>query len=1406
MSRILSSSSTLVFIDSAVEDHETLFTGLAFNTEVVLLDTATNGLQQIADYLSGYSNLDAVHIVSHGAPAALQLGDTFLTLANLEDYRMVLSQVGRSLSPGGDILLWGCNVAQGIAGGQFIQELATLTGAAIAASEDVSGLDGDWVLEKSAGNVAQESLRLMQGTFEAAEYSRSLLVKSGGSGNDSLKGLDDQSNSLYGLGGDDTLEGGNLNDLLYGGTGNDLLLGREGQNHLFGEDGNDYLSGRSGDDSLDGGLGHDTLYGGNGGNDTLIGGLGDDELSVGSGLGNRNLLDGGEGNDTLYGNAGSDDTLLGGDGNDLLIARNSGSDNDSLDGGSGNDNLRATGGNSTLNGGGGADSLFGSFGDDRLLGGPGADQITSYSGDNTLRGGAGNDALSSGDGNNIIYGEGGDDGLQGGSGDDFLDGGLGSDVLFGNGGNDTLIGGKGNDTLIASSAGQIGDVSLVGGDGNDYLTAGNGNNTLIGGAGADTLLGYHADPLLGSSVTDTAVFAGKRSEYTLYNNPSASWELLVKHKASGVVDSMQLVEWLQFDDVTVPANAQLNTGILKIGFNRKDWTKQSDGTYTASGKTTLGLLSGTQKMLSVTRGSYTLSDTHLAISGTFNSVIDGKIRPLFSGRIKLNFSTGKGSVTPTKNLFEAAGLAPNITGLNLAANDVRLRYSTWGLPQGLANSSLALSPDTLVIDNNGPRLGVTGSVAFPNQAFDLKKVLAVKATGWNVSYDATADTFAILGRFEINPGVSSLKLPAISAEFTGDGLVIVNGKVKDVALGMELGKFAIKGWGFDDVAFNMDTSTNTIAGKGKLTLPFAKGTAGIAANLAFTIKPFEVNKAKLTVALPAPIPVLTTGWSITSLGGGLSNMASTVKKPVLLTGEVGLASPGKIATMILTGELDKDHVTGKVAGKVISRELLRFNGNSSLNWRQDTIKVSSKANFLKGTVTGGLNFLTDFNFNITAKGNARVNLKKVLGRNLKLAGNYYLKFTNDNVRKNDYVTAWATSKVSLLGLKTVTLTQGLKYSFDGQWSTFGAKDVPLYSSWVVDTRVKDLLVDVKWENEASKTVKTRVVVYDDLAKTQVRQVIDEADYAANGIAVIKEWSNATGKVVYIGKPTEGLWDVEVVNPAGLGKISYSATTSYKPNKLSIENATLNNFLVKIDYTAINRNSKAKLQFFLDDDDLGYDGKLIASKTELNGKGLVTWTVKDLEPGRYWVYATMEDGKSLPADAYAGKAIEIGALLSGTAKNDLLKGSAYADNLNGMDGNDQLLGLGGKDTLLGGAGNDLLVGAAGSDSLTGGKGRDRYRWINAAEGGDRISDFSRAEGDKLQVMGKNFKGLAKGRLSTANFVANAQGVAKDANDYFIYNTISRTLYFDSNGSQAGGRRKLATFGNNLLLKHSDITVV
>ena len=179
----------VVFIDTSVADYQQLASGVKDGVEVVLLDAGKDGLSQIAQWAQTHTGYEAIHIISNGGEGSLTLGSVTLTDSMLASRRADLTTIGQALSDSGDILLYGCNVAEGTNGQAFISDLAALTGADVAASTDLTGsatLNGDWVLEAQVGEINTD-IALTAAT--QSEYTRVLDTftfeagSSGGSGN-----------------------------------------------------------------------------------------------------------------------------------------------------------------------------------------------------------------------------------------------------------------------------------------------------------------------------------------------------------------------------------------------------------------------------------------------------------------------------------------------------------------------------------------------------------------------------------------------------------------------------------------------------------------------------------------------------------------------------------------------------------------------------------------------------------------------------------------------------------------------------------------------------------------------------------------------------------------------------------------------------------------------------------------------------------------------------------------------------------------------------------------------------------------------------------------------------------------------------------------------------------------------
>jgi autotransporter-associated beta strand protein len=145
----------IAFVDTAVKDYQALVNGLDPAVEVVLISDG-DGVKQMADAVSGKTNLDAIYVISHGSEGNVDIGATTLNAGNLTQYADDLTRIGASLSDQGDLVLYGCDVGAGETGRQLVNDLALATGADVAVSGDKTGnaaLGGDWNLEIQSGNI-----------------------------------------------------------------------------------------------------------------------------------------------------------------------------------------------------------------------------------------------------------------------------------------------------------------------------------------------------------------------------------------------------------------------------------------------------------------------------------------------------------------------------------------------------------------------------------------------------------------------------------------------------------------------------------------------------------------------------------------------------------------------------------------------------------------------------------------------------------------------------------------------------------------------------------------------------------------------------------------------------------------------------------------------------------------------------------------------------------------------------------------------------------------------------------------------------------------------------------------------------------------------------------------------------
>ncbi|MCA9149816.1 MAG: DUF4347 domain-containing protein, partial [Planctomycetales bacterium] len=159
----------LIVVDGSVHDADQLIDLIlqdlgdvtAQHYEVLRLDGNLDGVAQITAALRDLNNVSAIHVISHGTDGQVQLGAEHLDLGGLQQYAADIESWRLLLTDDADVLFYGCDLAQDADGEAFLDEFARLSGADVAASDNVTGhadLGGDWELEYSLGTIDADTL------------------------------------------------------------------------------------------------------------------------------------------------------------------------------------------------------------------------------------------------------------------------------------------------------------------------------------------------------------------------------------------------------------------------------------------------------------------------------------------------------------------------------------------------------------------------------------------------------------------------------------------------------------------------------------------------------------------------------------------------------------------------------------------------------------------------------------------------------------------------------------------------------------------------------------------------------------------------------------------------------------------------------------------------------------------------------------------------------------------------------------------------------------------------------------------------------------------------------------------------------------------------------------------------
>ncbi|WP_316015721.1 hypothetical protein [Roseobacter sp. HKCCA0434] len=695
---------------------------------------------------------------------------------------------------------------------------------------------------------------------------------------------------------------------------------------------------------------------------------------------------------------------------------------------------------------------------------------------------------------------------------------------------------------------------------------------------------------------------------------------------------------------TCPQPAPLHVTSLGADF------EFADGKCSADATVTVGREDGTDPLIRYAGGSASFDRSSVALtSGTFYATVGGVSDALFSADITLDADTRKGSVSGggATGDFEIAGKAVRFEEVTVLSD--RLAFDIeFELPEeatGLVVRTVEVLDDALIIGPDTYQFAGNGKLELPDVVdFSLLGLLDVQADDISVELRSSDAAVRLQAKLKLDAFAKTLGgLSEVEADLSGENYlqIAADGEV-DLVGSLKIGReiAAPRGWGLSEIELTLDTVAREVGGSATVRTPFGvqfgEG-ATVRPSLQFTLNPLELDSVGLDIDnLNVPIPAYPL-FFFQNIEGQIDNFAPSNNKDIEFSGGIGATlgpqiAGTRLARLDLDGKITGDAIEGSAEIDILTANfnafgadlgtftLIEGNGTAALDWKKGEFKLDATLDVLDGFLTITAPLRADKDFNFGTGGTATVSLPgfvPVFGGTQLANGNFSLNFTNDGNSSNDFVAGWGQVTIEQLGFE-VDVTVGLRINFDGSMERIGSNNIPPVGSWDIAPGQDYVIFSARWENE------------DPAARLLVElpdgTILTEEEFAANNIAVLDAFSNSTSRTIIAFDPVEGIWDIEVEDPTGLGAIETEALGDTAGPTFGFLDVSQAGDLVTISYEASDIDSDAVVTFWADTDpDDGLDGLLIGTVQEQDGAASLVWDASSIAPDDYRIYALVDDG-------------------------------------------------------------------------------------------------------------------------------------------------------------------------------------
>lgn len=152
----------ILIADASVKDVDVLVAGLKLGIDCWMIEK-DGSVQELLSKAFNNNELSALHLLGHGMPGSITLGDVKIDIANWSYLTSGISEIAQiqpeknsswqkntTSTNQWNICFWSCNTGEGSKGRAFMQHVADCTGANVYASSNLVGhskCGGSWQLD-----------------------------------------------------------------------------------------------------------------------------------------------------------------------------------------------------------------------------------------------------------------------------------------------------------------------------------------------------------------------------------------------------------------------------------------------------------------------------------------------------------------------------------------------------------------------------------------------------------------------------------------------------------------------------------------------------------------------------------------------------------------------------------------------------------------------------------------------------------------------------------------------------------------------------------------------------------------------------------------------------------------------------------------------------------------------------------------------------------------------------------------------------------------------------------------------------------------------------------------------------------------------------------------------------------